>query len=63
MIKSNLTRRKRGCGFGLGELHEIWDFPFNISATAEASTSSGTQLEFAKAHHKGKRKSGGGFGL
>jgi len=30
-------RRKDGHGAGLGELPEIWDFPFDISATAEAS--------------------------
>jgi len=34
-------------------LPEIWGFPFNISATAEASNFKfGTQLEFAKFHHK-----------
>jgi len=50
---SNLTRRKSGCGPGLGELSEIWGFPFNISATAEASDFKfGTQLGFAKTHHK-----------
>jgi len=32
---------------------EIWGFPFNISATAEASDFKfGVQLGFAKAHHK-----------
>jgi len=46
----NPTRRKSGCG---PELSEIWGFPFNISATAEASDFKfGTQLGFAKAHHK-----------
>jgi len=41
------------CGPGLGELPEIWGFSFNISATAEASDFKfGTQLGFAKAHHK-----------
>jgi len=50
---SNPTRRKSGCGPGLGELSIIWGFPFNISATAEASDFQfGTQLGFAKAHHK-----------
>ena len=34
---SNLIRRKSGCGSGLGELPEIWGFPFNTSAMAEAS--------------------------
>jgi len=35
------------------ELPEIWGFPFNISATAEASDFKfGTQLGFAKARHK-----------
>jgi len=28
---------KSGCGPGLGELPEIWGFPFDISATDEAS--------------------------
>ena len=46
-------RRKNGRGPGLGELPEILGFPFNISATAEASVFKfGTQLGFAKAHHK-----------
>jgi len=50
---SNSTRRKYGCGPGLGELPEIRGFPFNISSTAEASDFKfGTQLRFAKAHHK-----------
>jgi len=44
---------KSGCGPRLGEIPEIWGFPFNISATAEASDFKfGTQLGFAKAHHK-----------
>jgi len=47
------TRRKSGCGHRLGELYEIRGFPFNISATAEASDFKfGTQLGLAKAHHK-----------
>jgi len=47
------TRRKSGCSLGLEELLEIWSFPFNISATAEASDFKfGTQLWFAKAHKK-----------
>jgi len=38
---------------GLGELPEIRGFPFNISATAEASDFKfGTQLGFAKANRK-----------
>ena len=42
-----------GVALGLGELPEIWGFPFIISATAEASDFKfGTQLEFGKAHHK-----------
>ena len=37
----------------LGELPEILGFPCNISATVEASDIKfGTQLGFAKAHHK-----------
>jgi len=45
---------------------EIWGFPFNIFATAEASDFKfGIQLGFAKAHHKitPRRKVGGGLGL
>ena len=45
--------RKSGCGFGLGEFPKSLGFPFNISARAEASDFKfGTQLGFAKAHHK-----------
>jgi len=49
-----ITRRRNGGhGFGLGELPEISGFPFNISATAEASDFKfNTHLGFAKAHHK-----------
>jgi len=50
----------------LGEFPEILGFPFNISATAEASDFKfGTELGFAKAHHKItlREKSGGGLGL
>jgi len=44
---------KSGCGSGLGELPEIWGFPFNISTMAKASDFKfGMQLGFAKAHHK-----------
>jgi len=47
IIKSHY--KKNGCGHGLEELPEIWGFPFNISATAEASDFKfGTQLGFAK---------------
>jgi len=46
---SNPTRRKCNCGPGLEELSEIWGFPFNISATAEARDFKfGTQLGFSK---------------
>jgi len=44
----------------------MWVFSCNISATAEASDFKfGTQLGFAKAHHKitPRGKSGGGLGL
>jgi len=35
------------------KLPKIWKFPFDIYATAEASDFKfGTQLGFAKAHHK-----------
>ena len=57
----NPTRRKSECGRGLGELPAIWSFPFNISATAEASDFKfGTQHGFAKAHHKITRRRKGG---
>ena len=47
------TQKKRGCGPGLGKLPKILRFPFDISATAEASDFKfGVQLRFAKAHHK-----------
>ena len=50
---SNPTRRKTGCGPELGELPEIWGFPFIISATAEASDFKyGANLGFVKSHHK-----------
>jgi len=54
---------KTGRGPGLGELPKIWKFPFNICTMAEASDFKfGTQLGFAKAHHKitpiGKRRCG-----
>ena len=46
----NLIIIKSGCGLGLGELPEIWSFPFNISGTAESSDFKfGTLLGFAKA--------------
>jgi len=47
------------------ELPEIWDFPVNISATAEARDFKfGIQLGIAKAHHKitPRGKSGVAFG-
>jgi len=48
-----LPRRKRGRSHGVEELRKILGFPFNISATAEASNFKfGMQLGFAKAHHK-----------
>jgi len=64
IIKSNY--KKSRCAPGLGELPEFWGFPFNISATAEASDFKfGTQLGFAKAYHKITPigKSGHGLGL
>ena len=49
----NHTKRKSGRGHGIAELPNILEFPFNIFATAEASDFKfGTQLGFAKAHHK-----------
>jgi len=58
-------RGKSGRGPGLGELPNILQSPFNISATAEASDFKfGTQLGFAKAHQKitARGKSGRGLG-
>jgi len=57
--------RKNWCG--PGEFPEIWGFPFNITATAEARDFKfGTELGFAKAHHKitpiGKSRHGLGLG-
>jgi len=44
--------RKSGYGLELGELPNILGFPYNISATVEASEFKfGAQLEFAKEHH------------
>ena len=63
---SNATRRKSGRGPGLGELPEIWGFPFNISAMIEVSDFKfGAQLGFAKAHHviTARGKSEGILGL
>ena len=57
---------KSKCGPALGELLEIWSFPFNISGTAETSDFRfGTQLGFAKAYHKItlRVKNAGGLGL
>jgi len=64
IIKSH--QKKSGCVSEPGELCEIWSFFLNISATAEASDFKfGTQLGFAKAHHKTTPigKSGCGLGL
>jgi len=48
-----IPREKHGADFGLGELPKISGFPFNISATAEASKFKfDMQLGFAKAHYK-----------
>jgi len=51
---------------GQGSFPKIREFPFNISATTEASNFKfGTQLGFSKAHHKiiPRGKSRGGLGL
>jgi len=59
-------RRKGGHGPALGDHPNIWGFPFNIYAMAEASYFKfGTQLAFAKARHKitGIGKSGHDLGL
>ena len=45
--------KKSGRGHGLAKLPKILEFPFNISATAEASDFKfGMQIGFAKGHHK-----------
>ena len=58
--------QKGGRSPGLGELSEIWWFPFNIYTMAEASDFKfGTQPGFAKARHKItpiENKSGHGLG-
>jgi len=57
---------KSECGLGLRELHKILGFSYNISATAEATTSkTGMDLGFAKSHRKTthRGKSGRGLGL
>jgi len=59
----NPTRRKSGCGPGLGKLPEIWGFPVIISATAEASDFKfGMRLGFGKAHDKITRRRKGTHG-
>jgi len=51
IIKSHAKEKWRG--HGLGELPKILEFPFNISATAEASDFKfGMRLGFAKGHNK-----------
>jgi len=53
IIKSHPEEKLGVHGPGVGKLPKIWGFPFNISATAEASDFKfGTQLGFAKSHHK-----------
>ena len=61
IIKSQAEKSGRG----LGEFPKIWEFPFNIFATAEASDFKfGMQFGFSKAHHKiTPQKSGRGHGL
>jgi len=52
-ITRSLRRRKGGRGAGPGELTKIWGFHFNIYTMVEARDFEfGTQLGFAKAHHK-----------
>jgi len=44
---------KLRCGLGLGKLSKMLGFPYNVSATAEASNFKiGMLLGFAKARHK-----------
>jgi len=51
VIKSYTEEKKAWPG--LGELPKVYRLPFNISSTAEATNFKfGTQLGFAKAHHK-----------
>ena len=66
MLHKITPRGKSGRGSGLRKLLKILGFPFNISATAEASNFKfGVQLRFAKAHHKitPREKSGRGPAL
>jgi len=50
-------RAKSYRGLGLRELPKIMRFPFNISATVEASDFKfGMQLGFGKAHHEITRR-------
>jgi len=51
IIKSDAEEKWRGDR--LGELRKIFEFPFNVSATVDASDFKfGMQLGFAKGHHK-----------
>jgi len=51
IIKSR--QKKKWVWLGAKGVPEIWGFPFNISVMAEASDFKfGTQLGFAKTHHK-----------
>jgi len=66
MAHHKITQKKGLRGPGLGELPEISGFPFNIYTMAEASdVKFGTQLGFAKTHHKitPRGKSVRGLGL
>jgi len=66
LIKKSHPEEKGAGSLGLGELPKIMGFPYNISATAGASNFKfGTQLGFAKAHHKiiRRRKGERGPGL
>jgi len=53
-IHHKITRRKKGGhGPGLGELPNIWGFPFNIHAMSDTSHFKfGIRLGFAKPYHK-----------
>jgi len=48
----NPTRRKSSHGSGLGELPEIWGLLLIFLQRLKIDFRFGTQLEFAKAHHK-----------
>ena len=46
------AHHENGCGPRLKKLPELWGFPFNVSATVDASDFKfSTRFGFAKLHH------------